>query len=201
MFTSKLVNIYYRHFLGLVYDPFFWANIEVKASHLPYVLYMATIFICLWHVESLCTTLAKFPSRQFYLSQFPYFNCMPRVYTICNCARSILVPWNIVIIWEMCKLTGYLYAVVTPRTEFHEACLCIEREIADVDFAIWFEYGRRVPFDVAVVVQQSFGHGRDDVFTIGTGTYFVNLISQVKVESGEAFKCRHSEQFFNYVNV
>ena len=45
----------------------------------------------------------------------------------------------------LCVLWTYFKTAVRPRAEFHEACLGIEGEVADVNLAVGFEYGGRIP--------------------------------------------------------
>lgn len=41
----------------------------------------------------------------------------------------------------------YLETTIRPGAKFHEARLCIEREIAHINLAVRLEYSRRVPVD------------------------------------------------------
>lgn len=119
-----------------------------------------------------------------------------------NC--SFLKSFPLLFFWY------YLKAVVRPRTKLQEARLRVEGEPLDVDFAIRFENGRRipawkekvgelrqfkspirelsrkffflVPFDVAVVVQDGFGHCSHDVLPIGA------IINRIKRGEKKNFK-------------
>lgn len=42
----------------------------------------------------------------------------------------------------------YLETAVRPGTEFHEACLSIKGEIADVNLTVGFEYGWWIPVHI-----------------------------------------------------
>lgn len=60
----------------------------------------------------------------------------------------------------------YLIAVVRPRSELHEARLLVEREIAHIDFAGWFENGRRCPVDASSVMENGFRQCCHHIFTV-----------------------------------
>ena len=62
---------------------------------------------------------------------------------------------------------GHLKSVKRPAAELKETSLLIEGEELDVDLARRLEDRRRVPDDLAVVVQNRLRHRRYDVITIG----------------------------------
>lgn len=62
----------------------------------------------------------------------------------------------------------HLVPVVAPRSEFHEARLLVEREVAHIDFAGRFENGRRLPHHLPRVMKDGFGHGRHHIFAVRT---------------------------------
>lgn len=52
---------------------------------------------------------------------------------------------------------SYLEAVVRPTTKFEDASLLVEGKILDIDLARALVYGRRFPFDQALVVDSGLG--------------------------------------------
>lgn len=65
---------------------------------------------------------------------------------------------------------SYLIAVVTPRSELHEARLLVERKVSHVDFTRRLKNCGRRPHHFACVVQNSLGHCGDHVLTISAET-------------------------------
>ncbi|CAA9995562.1 unnamed protein product [Nesidiocoris tenuis] len=68
------------------------------------------------------------------------------------------------------EYAAYLVPIIAPRAKFHETRLLVEREVSDIDFTRRFEYGWRGPQYFARMVKYGFGHRRDDVLAVGTGT-------------------------------
>ena len=77
----------------------------------------------------------------------------------------------------------YLQAVMGPGTELHEAGLRVKGKVADVDFAVGFENGGRVPFDVAVVVQYGLGHGGHYVLAVSTKSIETQTSDLIKMKT------------------
>jgi len=63
-------------------------------------------------------------------------------------------------------LQVYLVTVKSPRSEFHEAALLVEREVLDVDGAGTFVDSRRYPQDASVAVNHHVWLVRHFVFAV-----------------------------------